>query len=428
MAKRYLFTIIIFMFIGLQTQAQFTSVSFSVQAHEDDWQLFMSSKIVADLNVSGRKMVFITLTAGDGSVGAGDYGPTSVPFFMARENGAVYSSKYVADITTGTTPLDVPTATTVSITGNSAHNITKYVYKNTVNYFLRLPDGNGNGSGFSNTGFVSLEKLKTGAIGSISALGSTAATYTGWSDLTNTIKAIINIEKITGTASWIYSAHTIDGSNTAYNPNDHSDHRYSSLAAQVAASAMTWMGVAGFMDYQSSGNGDNLSATDHENAAAIFAVANWGIIEAAYSTNFNSAHLPWIPMDYFLVIKTQSGTAPFAGTGGGSGSSELIKNDITDNTGNSVSPLTEIPMIISITSPVFIDKDISMLISPYEMGQLTTIVYDLSGNKIYDQTTIVTKRDALLITLQKAIKTKGVYIIKNILNNKFIETRKIEVK
>ena len=326
MAKSFLLTIIIFLFIGLHARAQFTSVSFSVQAHQDDWQLFMSNKVVADLNISGRKMVFITLTAGDGSVGNGAYGPSSVIFFQARENGAVYSSKYVADITTGTAPADVPTATTVSILGNTNHNITKYVYKNTVNYFLRLPDGNGNGNGFPNTGSVSLERLKTGAIASISALGGTAATYTGWSDLTNTIKTIINTEKITGTQSWIYSAHTLDGSNTAYNANDHSDHRYSSWAAQVAASAMTWMGVAGFMDYESSANGANLSATDHENASAIFAVTNWGIIEAAYSTTFNSSHLPWIPMEYFQVIKNPSGTAPFTGTGGGLESSELMKN------------------------------------------------------------------------------------------------------
>ena len=69
-----------------------------------------------------------------------------------------------------------------------------------------------------------------------------------------------------------------------------------------------------------------------------------------------------------------------------------------------------------------------MIISPYEPGQLTTTIYDLAGNKMYELKTTVTKRDALLITLQKAIKTKGDYIIKNILNDKFIETRKIKVE
>ena len=425
MAKSFLLTIITFLFIGLQAQAQFTSVSFSIQAHEDDWQLFMPTKIVSDLNISGRKIVFITLTAGDASVGSGGYGPSSVSYFLARENGSVYSAKYVADITTGTTPLDVPTATTVTI---NTHSITKYVYKNTINYFLRLPDGNGNGNGFSSTGNVSLEKLKTGAIGSISALGSVTATYTSWSDLTNTIQAIITAEKITGTQSWIYAAHTINGSNTTFNPNDHSDHRYSSLAAQVAASSMTWMGVAGFMDYESSANGVNLSATDHENASALFTLANWGLNEAAYTSNFNTGHLGWLPIDSFQVIKTPSGTAPFAGTGGDLESSELMKKGIKDNERSNVLSLTEIPMIVSITSPAFIDKDISMIISPYEPGQLTTTVYDMAGNKVRDQKTTFSKRDALFITLQQAITAKGTYIIKNILNDKFIETRKIVVE
>lgn len=419
MAKRILLSIIIFLFVGLQTQAQFTSVSFSVQAHADDWQLFMPSKIVADLNISGRKMVFITLTAGDASVGSGSYGPSSVPYFLARENGSVYSAKYVADLTTVPAPSDIPVSSSPLING---HNITKYVYKNTVNYFFRLPDGNALGQGFSSTGNVSLEKLKLGpgggGISSISALGSTAATYTSWSDLTNTIQAIINLEKITGTQSWIYAAHTIDGTNSAYNPGDHSDHRYSSLAAQVAATAMTWMGVAGFMDYASSGS--NLSATDHENASALFALTNWGLLEAAYTANFNSGHLGWLPVDNYQVIKTPTGSAPFAGTGD--------NNGITDETRTDVTGLTEIPMIVSITSPVFTDKDISMIISPYEVGQLATSVYDLTGNKVYDLRTTVVKRDALFITLKQAIKTKGVYFIKNILNDKFIETHKIVVE
>ena len=427
MVKSLLLTIIISLFIGLHARAQFTSVSFSVQAHQDDWPLFMSAKIVADLNISGRKMVFITLTDGDGSV-VGAYGPSSVPYYVAREYGSVYSSKYVADLTTDTTPLDVPTATTVSITGTTAHNITKYVYKNTVNYFLRLPDGNGDGNGFSSTGNVSLEKLKAGSISSISALGSVAATYTGWSDLTNTIKAIINTEKVTGTQSWIYTAHTFDGTNTAFNSQDHSDHRYSSLAAQVAVtSGMAWVGVVGFMDYASTYVGPISATTDHENASALFALAVWGHIEAAYTSNFNSSHLGWVPFDYFQIIRNPTGNAPFAGTPV-DGDPEQMKNGITDNKRNSISHLTEIPIIVSITSPVFIDKDISMIISPYEPGQLQTTIYDLAGNNVYELKTTVTKRDALFITLQKAIKIKGTYIIKNILNNKFIETRKIVVE
>ena len=80
MTRRLLLIVFIALSVNLRAQ---TSVTFSVQAHQDDWQLFMSSKIVADLNL-GAKVVFITLTAGDASVGSGSYGPGGVPFYLSR--------------------------------------------------------------------------------------------------------------------------------------------------------------------------------------------------------------------------------------------------------------------------------------------------------------------------------------------------------
>lgn len=426
MTRRLL--LIIFTFLTASIQAQ-TFVTFSVQAHADDWQLFMSSKIVADLN-AGAKVVFITLTAGDASVGAGSYGPSGVPFYLARENGSVYSAKYLADFTLGGTPLDVPVASTVSV---NTHNITKYTYRGITNYFLRLPDGNGDGSGFSSTGSVSLQKLyckflntcsgsqcNTGCTTSITAVdGST--TFTTWTDLTNTIQQIFNIEKLTGKQAWIYSAHTIDGTNTTYNPGDHSDHRYSSLAAQQAATGLTWIGVAGFMDYATSPTiGGVLNNTDHENAAALFGFTNWGLIEAAYNTNFASNHLGWIPTDDYQVIRVPSGNAPFAGF---SGSNETPVTPPETNT----ALLTTIPMIVSVSSPNFIDKDISMRISVYETGLLSTTIFDMNGIKVFEQKTTIENKNALIITLKQPVKIKGTYVIKNILNDKFTESRKITV-
>jgi hypothetical protein len=414
MTKRLL--LIIFAFLSVKGWAQ-TSVIFSVQAHQDDWQLFMGSKIVADMN-AGAKIVFITLTAGDASAGSGSYGPSGVPFYMGRENGSMYATKYMADIKTGATTPDVlPTATTASVNG---HNITKYVYKGIVNYFFRLPDGNGNGTGFASTGNVSLERLRTGAISSISALGGLAATYTSWTDLTNTIKQIMTNEKVTGTQAWIYAAHTIDGSNSVYNPGDHSDHRYSSLAAQHAvASGMTWVGVAGFMNYASSSSGANLSNTDHENSTALFGLTAFGMVEAAYGTTFNSGHLGWLPMEYFQVIKSPSGNAPFAGPGF-AGNEEIQAEP--------AGSMTKIPMTSAITAPALVNKDIKMMINPYETGALSTAVYDEGGNKIFEQRTDIINRDAVLITLKQPAAMKGTYVIKNILNNKYIESRTITVE
>ncbi|MGB4844403.1 MAG: hypothetical protein WBP16_08055 [Ferruginibacter sp.] len=407
--SRRLLIIGVSLFFTFKIQAQ--EVSFSVQAHQDDWQLFMSSKIVADLEAGG-KVVFITLTAGDAGNGAGGYSPGG-PFYLTRENGSVYSSKFVADLTSVTPPSPIPLASTVVV---NAHNINKYVYGNTVNYFLRLPDGNGDGGGFPSTGDVSLEKLKANTIPSITAVDN-SATYTGWSDLTNTIQAIINIERGVDNQVWMYTANL----NTVVNPDDHSDHIYSGVAGQDAVVSMLWVGISEFIDYASATMMGNLSATDHENAAAIFSLTEWGIIEKEYSSNFDEGHKSWLPMDYFTVKRSPVGNAPFAIQG--------KDNPADDNISTNQKPgLTSIPMIVSITSPATADKDLSMIISPYETGEITTTLYDSDGNKKFDTKTKVVNKEPLLINLAKPFSVKGNYTVVNTLNGKYIETRKITVE
>ena len=383
---------------SLSTFAQ--EVTYSIQAHQDDWQLFMSSKIVSDLN-SGGKVVFITLTAGDASCGSCTYGST-VPFYKAREVGSVRSAKFAADLT-GATPTPFPDSVRATI---NSHSIVKYVYKNTVNYFLRLPDGNGDGSGYNNTGNVSLQKLKEATIPSISAIDG-MTTYTSWADLTNTVKAIINLEKGTDPQVWVNCA-SLDA---LANPGDHSDHTYSSVAAQDAVSDMLWVGINEFVDYYSSGMPANLSASDHANSAAIFAVSNSGLLQNTYMAPFDEAHKSWLPMDYFSVKRVPSGNS-------------FVSNTPDQNN----TSFTKIPMMVSVTSPALASKDISMIISPLEKGTLTTSVYDMTGRLVYKMDTEATDRKALLVTMKNAVSESGSYIVKNVLNDKYIESRKITVE
>lgn len=404
MAKRLLIIALVLFFTRLNLWAQ-QEVSFSIQAHEDDWQLFMSSKIVADLTVTGGKVVFITLTAGDAGNGDGAYSSSGTPFFLSRELGSVYSAKFAADITSGSTPAPTPTATTAVVNG---HNITKYVYGNTVNYFLRLPDGDFDGNGFPITGNKSLNKLRNGSIPSLTSVEN-SATYTGWSDLTNTIQQIILTEKGTDNQVWMYTA-SLD--NTA-NPGDHSDHLNAAHAGQDAVSTMLWVGISEFVDYATSSMPANLSATDHENAAAIFMLSEWGITEQEYSSSFVADHKAWLPMDYFAVKRTPVGNAPFT---------------ITGDENKTANKLTAIPMIVSITSPVITNKDVSMYISPFEKGILETFVYDENGNSLYNIHIIINSKEGKLINLGKIFTHKGKYILVNNLNDKYIETRKITVQ
>ncbi len=429
MARRLLF--ILFTFFCCVIKAQ--TVHYSIQAHADDWQLFMSSRVISDMSVANTKMVIITLTAGDESTGAGSYGGGGVPFYIGRENGAVYSSKFAADLTTGTTPLNNPTVSAVTI---NSHTVWKYTYKNTVSYFLRLPDGDLDGAGFGNNHNQSLQKLKLGTIPAINVVGNTsntplsgppALTYT-WSQLTATIRQIINDEKVTGTQSWMHATYTITGAQIAYNTNDHSDHRYSSLAGQEAVAAgMAWVGVNGFMNYNSSSQAPNLSTTQHTNAAILFGLEVFGMTESQYQNEFVTGHKDWLPMDYSQVIRTPSGNAPTARIDEETGEAAGTLKKDNEEVGAGLA-LTKIPMIMSVTSPAFVNKDITMSISPYEAGQLSITIYDTEGNKVYDLITAVKNRDALSVTLKTAVKTKGNYVIKSILNNRFIESWNITVE
>ena len=400
----------------IHAQPQPQQVSFSIQAHPDDWQLFMSAKLVADL-VSGGKVVFITVTAGDGGNGTGQYGST-IPYYVAREKGANYSSKVASDLTGGTIAAD-PVAQTVTING---HSITKYVYRNNiVNYFLRLPDGDYTGAGYAYTHNISLRRLQIGLIPSATSIAAPFTTYTGWADLTNTIRTIITTERGNDNQVWINTP-SLDAT---YNSEDHSDHLFSSMAAQDAVSDSLWVGIAEFKDYSSGGFPANLSNSDHQNAAAIYAACAWGLTENTYYGNFEPGHKAWLSMDYFFIKRTPVGNAPLINPD----KTDLSKTNsiIAEKPGNETI-LTEIPMIVSITSPVSTNTEIKMYLSQHETGQVSTSIYDLSGKILAEKITNVESKGLVTVTINNPVKTPGVYWVKNILNNKYIETRKITVQ
>jgi len=426
---KWLRLVILILCLNLQAKAQpFTSVNFSIQAHPDDWQLFWSSRIIADMSIANSKMVFITLTAGDASSGTVDYSGAGA-FYLSREIGSMYSARFAADLATNTAPLDAPVASTVTVNGNL---ITKYVYKNTVNYFLRLPDGDVGGAGFAINNNQSMYKLRNGSlipavnpqISAMNVIGNTVGgapanlTYS-WSELVATVRQIINDERVPGTQSWIHTPHEL----TSYNINDHSDHIHAAYVAQAAVPlsppapppSMSWVGYTGFMDYNSSSLGPNLSRTDHENASVLFSLEVLGITESQYANDYSpgAGHIGWLPMDYFVIRRHPSGTAP---------------NGPVGPPGPDPGGLIKIPMIIWTTSPAFINKDIKIAVSPYETGQLTTVISDMMGNRIADLKTQVLNTDPLVVTIPSPITIKGTYLIETILNNKFVETRKIVVE
>src|SRR6187551_82250 len=109
-----------------------TSVVFYIGAHQDDWQLFMSPQAYDDLIADGTRVVFIYTTAGDAG-GDPNWG-------RGRSAGALSSIQYALH--------QRIEALQPELSEVNGHPIARYTIGNTVSYYLDLPDGNGDGSGF----------------------------------------------------------------------------------------------------------------------------------------------------------------------------------------------------------------------------------------------------------------------------------------
>ena len=140
-------------------------------AHPDDDLLFMSPDLLRDVQ-SGRCVRTVFLTSGDAGF--------ALPHAQQREDGIEAAYAEMAGVNDNWTTADA---------GISARSIRlrRLVGAPQVSVaFLRLPDGNNSdGGGYSSYNFQSLLRLYNGAVGSISAIDSTA-TYTA-SGLRSTI-------------------------------------------------------------------------------------------------------------------------------------------------------------------------------------------------------------------------------------------------
>ena len=182
--------------------------SFFVVAHQDDWQLFMGDVVVEKLR-SGLPVTIIYLTAGDD-------GRDSV-YWRTRELAALASTRIA--IGEGSIKNDSADCAPVSVRG---HSIRRCLISGIASYFLRLPDGNRNGSGFARYDSQSMRRLRAGKINAMTAVDG-SATYKGWDDLVSTVSDLFN-----DSTNARPLVHTTDPS-IAVNPHDHYDHRVAGL-------------------------------------------------------------------------------------------------------------------------------------------------------------------------------------------------------
>ena len=220
-------------------------------AHQDDWQLFMGDVAFKGVR-RGNHSLFIYLTAGDENRGPG--------YWRARERAALQSTRLAANAAADTGAINC-----VSVVVRS-HTVQRCATANTVSYFMRLPDGRRDGYGFEHNSFQSLRKLHAGRIPAIKSVDS-AATYTGWSDLTATVRELIIRERATESP---VTLHTNDP-NAAINPGDHSDHQLAGLAAAAARTGSDWSLIY-YVGYALAARPDNRTRIQTREKTALFLV------------------------------------------------------------------------------------------------------------------------------------------------------------
>jgi hypothetical protein len=242
-------------------------VSLYFSAHQDDWQLFMNPAAFKDVLDGHAKCVFIHMTAGDAGLGTRN-GGRKHPFYLARENGVESAIRFMAD--SGDRP---PVQATVSAMTFNGHPIRRVSYRNTVAYFLRLPDGNPEGTGYADTGYQSLSRFADGKIDALSAIDGTTS-YRGWSDLTATLRGVIDFER--GSTPTVHLH--VPELDPAINPNDHSDHFMTAKASLNASQTLRGARRLHYVGYASADRPENLSGYDRDMKCAIYAVTLAGVL------------------------------------------------------------------------------------------------------------------------------------------------------
>jgi hypothetical protein len=295
----------------------YDELSFYVVAHQDDWQLFMGTFAQTDIHnfhelnqvltvvpevrdtraTGGGKVVFIYLTSGaspndPSGVDPRTKSPTAsepgnVPLYQIREVGAINSVKLAATqsgFTYG--PLDPwpedsnPEIVYTRGTNTIRHTVRKYVYKNTVSYFLRIPQDNF----YMNATVDSFSPALPTADG--------AAAYSSWCDIVSTVAAIYSTEMQSTPVTQspfinTFDSDTLSGQNKRHIPNgevDNKNHVAVGLAALQAGKIIQDrtginMPVTLYQGYPSQDLPANLGMPDTQNEAGLAAVYTLACID-----------------------------------------------------------------------------------------------------------------------------------------------------
>jgi hypothetical protein len=236
-----------------------------------------------------NKAVIIHVTAGDAGLGAGG---ESVPYYLAREEGALRAVRFM--VNAADPGKGQGAAMKSGMVEHAGQLVQRYVYANVVVYFLRLPDGNIVNGAVYTPHPQSLTRLRSGE----AALSDTvegSARYVGWADLGDTLRAIVESERIPGADLGLHIAEL----NEDLNPRDHPDHRATAFAMEEVAAHFPCASVSRYIEYHTRTKPQNVTGEDY-----MIDVGTWAATASGLSDNYALAtwekdHNAWIGRNYF---------------------------------------------------------------------------------------------------------------------------------
>ena len=259
-------------------------VAFYFGAHPDDWQLFMNPNAYYDVQKPSSRVVFVYVTAGDAGLGLGN-GGRAQPYYLARENGAKLSVRFMCDAAKAP---DVP------VESISGHSIKRWIYRNTVSYFMRLPDGSPQGTGYVATAEQSMKRLHEGVIRKMTAIDD-SATYESWFDLRMTLRKLIEHERGRATNVWVNIPDTKE------NVGDHADHQHMAQGVLEAIAELPWINKALYLNYVTADMEENMSSAEREIEAGTFAALAMGLTALDHPSPWDRLHRSWLSRHYFRM-------------------------------------------------------------------------------------------------------------------------------
>jgi len=198
---------------------------FNVVAHPDDDLLFLSPDLLSSIQTPGVCVRTLVLTAAEGG--------SVLNYAKERERGLMAAYAEMAGLPNSWTQTDA------GLTGRPVPLWTLTGSQVSIE-FLRLPDGNEDGSGFPAYNFQSMQKLYQGQIPSIQAIDGSASYNKG--DLTNAIQTLMTRFGATVVRTQNYVG--------PFGDDDHSDHHAAAYFTRDASRKDTFLHtLTSYQDY-----------------------------------------------------------------------------------------------------------------------------------------------------------------------------------